>query len=149
MSAKLSFRRELRHPPSRVWRALTNSAILADWLFPNNFRAVEGENFTFKGPAQPHWDGTITGTVLSAEEPTRLSLQWKANSIDGARPLETVVTFTLEPFGSGTILLLEQDGFLPDQIRNRSGAESGWPRLLNHLEVTLQRLEGDQACTQE
>jgi uncharacterized protein YndB with AHSA1/START domain len=25
------------HPPGRVWRALTDSAALADWLMPNDF----------------------------------------------------------------------------------------------------------------
>jgi uncharacterized protein YndB with AHSA1/START domain len=40
--------------------------------------------------------------------------------------LETVVTFTLTPTGSGTRLSLVQSGFTPDQKREFGGARYGW-----------------------
>lgn len=138
--------RVLRHPPDRVWRALTDSEILADWLFPNDFLAVVGQCFTFRCPAQPHWNGVVTGTVLTLDPPHRLSIRWQADGTDGAPPLDTVVTFTLEPSGTGTHLHLVQDGFLPGQTRNLAGAQAGWPRLLAQLDLTLQHLSGDESC---
>jgi uncharacterized protein YndB with AHSA1/START domain len=149
MTARLSFTRILRHPPEKVWRALTTGAILADWLYPNDFRAVEGAAFTFHGPVQPHWNGKITGTVLTVEEHVRLSLRWRSDGVGNAPPLDTVVTFSLEPNGQGTRLTLEQDGFLPDQIRNRAGAQAGWPMLLDRLDHLLERVHGGQTCNPE
>lgn len=146
MMSALTLARSLSHPPEKVWRALTEGQILADWLFPNDFRAVAGQAFTFRSPAQPHWNGVITGTVLELERPQRLVIRWQADGVDGAPPLDTVVTFRLEPAGTGTLLHLQHEGFLPGQARNRSGAEAGWPRFLDRLDLTLQRLEGAATC---
>jgi Activator of Hsp90 ATPase homolog 1-like protein len=44
------------HPPGRVWRALTDSAALADWLMPNDFLPRVGHRFTFT--LEPVGDGT-------------------------------------------------------------------------------------------
>ncbi|MFU8853255.1 SRPBCC family protein [Micromonospora sp. SL1-18] len=37
----------LAHPPAKVWRALTDSDLLARWLMPNDFGPVPGHRFTF------------------------------------------------------------------------------------------------------
>jgi uncharacterized protein YndB with AHSA1/START domain len=33
--------RDLPHPPEKVWRALTQSALVAEWLMPNDFELKE------------------------------------------------------------------------------------------------------------
>jgi uncharacterized protein YndB with AHSA1/START domain len=38
----------LSQPPGRVWQALTDSALLARWLMPNDFKPVIGHAFTFR-----------------------------------------------------------------------------------------------------
>lgn len=40
--------REIRHPPEKVWRALTESELIASWLMPNDFWAEVGHRFTFR-----------------------------------------------------------------------------------------------------
>jgi uncharacterized protein YndB with AHSA1/START domain len=34
------------HAPERVWRALTDSAVIAKWLMPNTFEPKLGAQFT-------------------------------------------------------------------------------------------------------
>ena len=43
--------RDMTHPPEKIWRALTESALIEDWLMKNDFRPVVGHKFNFR--AQP------------------------------------------------------------------------------------------------
>jgi uncharacterized protein YndB with AHSA1/START domain len=54
--------------------------------------------------------------------------------------IDTVVTFTLRPTGSGTRLSLVQAGFKPDQKRNFGGARYGWKMMGGKLVDLLARL---------
>jgi uncharacterized protein YndB with AHSA1/START domain len=40
-------------PPERVWRALTDSAALTDWLMPNDFVPKLGRKFQFRSKPMP------------------------------------------------------------------------------------------------
>ena len=44
----LSFECDLDEPPARVWRALTEPALLAAWLMDNDFAPEAGHEFTFR-----------------------------------------------------------------------------------------------------
>ena len=45
----ISFEFDLPHSPEKVWRALTEPALLAEWLLPVfDFRLERGAAFTFK-----------------------------------------------------------------------------------------------------
>jgi len=39
------------YPPERIWRALTNSDAMADWLMPNTFEPKVGCRFQFRTDA--------------------------------------------------------------------------------------------------
>ena len=43
----------LPQPPAQVWRAITDSATLAGWMFPNDFQPRVGHRFTFRVPGNP------------------------------------------------------------------------------------------------
>ena len=34
--------RQMAHPPEKIWRALTKSHLIAEWLMKNDFEPVEG-----------------------------------------------------------------------------------------------------------
>ena len=87
----LTVERDLPHPPAKVWRALTQSALLADWLMANDFAPRVGHKFNFRSTPMPQWNGVIDCEVLAVEPEKRLSYRWAALG------LETVVTFTLTP----------------------------------------------------
>ena len=119
----LSFEFDLHHPPEKVWRALTDPALLAEWLLPViNFQLEPGAAFTFKTQPYPGWDGTVNCRMIELEERGKLSYSW----VVGDMGLDTVVTFTLTPTETGTRLSLVQSGFKPEQKQNFGGARYGW-----------------------
>jgi uncharacterized protein YndB with AHSA1/START domain len=93
------------HAPAKVWRALTEPALLAQWLMENDFQAVVGHEFSFRTKPYPGFDGVVRCKVLALEAPKLLSYSWAGGGH------ETVLTFTLAPLGSGTRLTLAHTGF--------------------------------------
>ena len=131
----LSFEFDLPHEPEKVWRALTDPALLAEWLLPSvDFKLDPGAAFTFKAPPQPGWDGDVNCQVLEIEAPRELSYRWVVGDMD------TVVTFTLTPTPSGTRLSLVQSGFRPEQKKNFGGARYGWKMMGEKLVDLLARI---------
>ncbi|MFT3926670.1 MAG: SRPBCC domain-containing protein [Myxococcales bacterium] len=131
-SESLSFEFDLKHAPSKVWRALTDPELLTEWLLPViDFKLEAGAAFMFKTQPQPGWDGTVNCQFKEIESQRKLSWSWVVGDID------TVVTFTLTPTPSGTRLSLVQSGFKPHQKQNFGGARYGWnmmgEKLLNVL----------------
>lgn len=91
----------LAHPPSRVWRALTDPGLLGRWLMPNDFQPRVGHHFTFEAGAF----GRAECEVLQIEPERLLRISWRNRSLD------TLVTWRLVPEGTGTRMLLEHSGF--------------------------------------
>ena len=122
-------------PPAQVWPALTQSATLAEWMFPNDFEPRVGHHFTFRVPAKPEvgFDGlTVRCEVLECDPPSRLVFTWSA----GAPVENTQVSFQLEPDGDGTRLLFEHSGFdltHPFGKQAFAGAGYGWAGMLEKL----------------
>jgi uncharacterized protein YndB with AHSA1/START domain len=131
----ISFEFDLHHSPTKVWRALTDPALLAEWLLPVlDFKLEPGAAFTFKAPPQAGWDGIVKCRLLEIESHRKLSYRWVVGDID------TVVLFTLTPTASGTRLSLVQSGFKPDQKKNVAGARYGWKMMGGKLVDLLGRV---------
>ena len=128
----LSFEFNLPHAPEKVWRALTDPALLAQWLLPvSDLMLAAGTAFTFKTQPMPGWDGVVNCRMLEIEAHKKLSYAWVVGEID------TVVTFTLAPTASGTHMTLVQSGFKPDQKNNFAGARYGWEMMGEKLVALL------------
>ena len=125
--------KEFPHPPEKVWRALTDSSLIAQWLMRNDFEPVTGHAFTLRADPVPNWNGIIDCQVLAIEPHKSLSYTW------GAMGVETVVTWTLTPTRAGTLLRMEQSGFRPDQRQAFQGAKVGWRNFLESLDSVLRR----------
>jgi uncharacterized protein YndB with AHSA1/START domain len=131
----ISFEFDLPHAPEKVWRALTDPALLAEWLLPVvDLKLESGAAFTFKTQAYPGWDGTVNCRFIEIEAHRKLSYRWTVPFLD------TVVTFTLTPTASGTRLSLVQSGFKPDQKRESGGARYGWKMMGEKLVDLLARI---------
>ncbi|MBX9627857.1 MAG: SRPBCC domain-containing protein [Gemmataceae bacterium] len=136
-----TIRREVRlpQPRERVWRALTDPAALAEWMFPNDFEPRVGHRFTFRVPPNPAagFDGLVVRCeVLECDPPARLAFSWSA----GGPVVGTRVSFRLEPDGGGTRLYLEHSGFdpsLPWAEEAFRGAEYGWAEMLGKLPAAV------------
>src|SRR5215216_206379 len=134
-SEAISFQFDLHHRPEKVWRALTDPVLLAEWLLPAlDLKLEPGAAFTLKAQPQPGWDGVVSCRVLEVEAPKKLSYRWVVGDLD------TVVTFALAPTASGTRLSLVQSGFKPDQKRNFGGARYGWRMMGGKLVDLLARI---------
>ena len=132
----ISFEFDLQHPPEKVWRALTEPALLAEWLLPVVDLQLEPDAaFTFRAPPQPGWDGEVNCRFLEIDLHRKLSYAWAAGDF-----IDTVVTFTLTPTPSGTRLSLVQSGFRTDQKRNVAGARYGWKMMGGKLVDLLAHL---------
>ncbi len=132
----ISFELDLQHPPQKVWRALTDPVLLADWLLPVVEGKLEpGAAFTFKTQPYPGWDGSVQCRVLESEAQKKLSYTWVVGAM-----LDTVVTFTLTPTASGTRLSLVQSGFKPEQKQNFGGARYGWKMMGGKLVDLLAKI---------
>jgi uncharacterized protein YndB with AHSA1/START domain len=131
----LSFEVDLRHSPEKVWRALTDPVLLADWLLPVvGLKLEPGAAFTLKAQAFPGWDGTVNCRMVEIEAHRKLSYTWSVPFLD------TVVTFTLTPTASGTRLSIVQSGFKPDQKQEFGGARYGWRMMGGKLVDLLARI---------
>lgn len=95
-----------RQPPEEVWRALTDSALIAEWLMPNDFVAKVGHRFTMHTQPRPGFDGVVHAEVRELDPPRRMRWGWKGG------PLDTEVVFQLEALDAGgTRLTLRHIGF--------------------------------------
>lgn len=131
----IAFEFDLKHPPEKVWRALTNPVLLSEWLLPIvNQRLAPGAQFTFNAPPQPGWDGVVNCRYLEIEVEKKLSWAWVVGEID------TVVTFTLVATDVGTKLSLVQSGFKPNQKQNFGGARYGWNMMGGKLVDLLAKI---------
>jgi len=118
--------REIAFPPEKIWRALTQPHLIAEWLMKSDFKPTVDHRFKFTGD----W-GSVDCRVTAIEPNRTLAYTWDAMG------LESVVTWTLTPTGKGTHLRMEQAGFRPDQEQAYQGAHYGWKTFFAKLEEVL------------
>jgi uncharacterized protein YndB with AHSA1/START domain len=122
--------REIAFPPEKIWRALTQPHLIEEWLMKNDFKPVPDHRFKLTA----EW-GSVDCRVLEIEPNRTLAYTWDAYG------LESTVTWTLTPAGSGTHLRMEQSGFRPDQEQAYQGAKFGWQRFFENLQQVLARAD--------
>jgi len=132
--------REMPHAPEKIWRALTGAALIADWLMENDFEPVVGRKFQFRARPMPGWSGVTNCKVVEVEPPRRLAYRWGDGS-ESESGLKTLVTWTLTPTATGTLVRMEQSGFRPQDEGGYQAMRGGWPRILEGLERVAGRRE--------
>ena len=116
---------DLPQPPERVWRTLTEPALLGRWLMENDIKPVVGHTFNFRDrPIPGAWDGIVHCTVLAVEPNKLLRYSWVGGTGDNA--LDTIVTWTLTAAGTGTRLHLSHTGFTTKNRMGYDGIGKGW-----------------------
>jgi uncharacterized protein YndB with AHSA1/START domain len=95
-------RRRFSHPPAKVWRALTDPALLRQWLSPTptaaRIDARPGGQFRYDWP-----DFFFSGPILQAAPPHRLV---HVEHFNGDTSQGPTVTTTLTPDGTGTRMIV-------------------------------------------
>lgn len=111
----------LSAPPEKVWRALTEPALLEKWLMPNDITPDVGHRFTFRTAPAPGFDGIVHCEILESERPRLLVYSWRGG------PIDTIVTWELTASSTGgTHLSLVQDGFGPEDGFTFDILDKGW-----------------------
>ncbi|MGO4856845.1 SRPBCC family protein [Arthrobacter sp. 2MCAF14] len=127
----------LPYSPAKVWRALTEPALIARWLMENDFQAIVGHQFQMRGIPVPAvgFSGLVASEVLDVETEKFLRISWRdANS---GNSLNSTVTWSITAEDTGTRLSLVHDGFNPDEpthVASHRIMSGGWrnhvfPRL--------------------
>jgi uncharacterized protein YndB with AHSA1/START domain len=126
--------RVMPHAPEKIWRALTQSALIAEWLMKNDFQPIVGHRFNFRSTPVAGWNGVADCKVLVLEPPRRLAWSQCASGEQAADGLQSVVTWTLTPVAGGTHVRMEHTGFRPQDEAGYRAMGSGWPRVVASLE---------------
>jgi uncharacterized protein YndB with AHSA1/START domain len=134
-SRSLVVERVFPHPPAKLWRALTEGPLLAQWMMNNDFEPVAGRRFQFRADPMPNWNGVVDCEVLIVEPLKSLSYNWGVGGVASSQ--QWVVRWTLTPTEGGTLLRMEQSGFSPDQQAAYQGANYGWQRFFSNLERVI------------
>ena len=123
----------LPYTMAQVWKVLTDPALIAKWLMPNDFQLEVGHQFNFNtAPIAPvQFGGTVYCEVLDFEVERSLRYSWIDRGEENG--LHSVVSWRLEPEGDGTRLSLEHEGFdanHPLQLKGYQMMSQGWKRIV-------------------
>ncbi len=138
--------RDYPHPPSVVWRAVTDPALVPRWTStgrggrPEGFAAEVGSRFRFVAKPIAGWRGIVDCEVLTADEPSLLRYTWVGD--EDAQP--TYVSYRIEETGGGARFTYEHTGFrgIPGLVMaklvlgpvRRKMLDVGLPTVLNDID---------------
>lgn len=124
---KIELSQYIPHSPAKVWRALTDPALVAKWWAAGDVKAIIGHRFTLD---MGKWGQQAC--EVTAVEPERL--------LRYSFALDTTITWRLQPEGTGTRLLLEHSGFDLDSPLAKAafeGMSNGWPSILERVSPAI------------
>jgi uncharacterized protein YndB with AHSA1/START domain len=124
------------YPPERVWVALTDPHALAEWLMPNTFKPIKGQEFQFRNdPQWPCGDAFTKCRVLEIDPPRRMVWSWLNRANDPAVPdaPPSRVTWILTPERGGTRLSLEHSGLDHERWIIATLMNTGWGIMMSRL----------------
>jgi uncharacterized protein YndB with AHSA1/START domain len=138
----------LRHPRSRVWRALTDSREFGRWfgaVFTEPFRAGATVRGKITEPGYEHIPMEIT--IERMEEERVFAWRWHPGAPepgdDFSSEPTTLVTFELEDAPGGTLLKVVESGFDRIPMARRAKAfgsnQEGWAEQVKRIERHLDR----------
>lgn len=134
---------ELKAPPARVWRALTDHREFGQW-FRVNLEAPFVPGKTTRGRiTHPGYEHVVMEVVVQKMDKERLfSFLWHPYAVDPkvdySKETPTLVEFRLEKAAAGTILHVTESGFDSVPAARRDEAfrmnDGGWTAQLKNIQ---------------
>ncbi len=90
--------REIAYPPEKIWRALTQPHLIAEWLMKNDFKPVVDHRFSLSAD----W-GAVDCRVMAVEPNKTLSYTWAAYGPRERRHLDADRGGRGDPFAHGAV----------------------------------------------
>jgi uncharacterized protein YndB with AHSA1/START domain len=134
---------EIQAPPERVWRALTDAEELSTWFQVKiEGQIAPGSDVWMTSVHPQHAGQRWPVRIVELTPPRRVVWQWHPGEVDPAadysREPRTTVTFTLEPSGHGTRLMVAETGFDKISLARRAKAyadnSQGWTEVIVWLQ---------------
>ncbi len=139
----------LAHPPTLVWKAITDPTLLRTWLMGGSFGGpTVGHTFEFRDRPRPFWDGICRCEVSEADAPRRFTLRWGT----GGKHPPSVVSWQLEPVGDRQTRVRFRHSELHGLLGwvMKKGMTKGWRGMLERsLPYVLDRLARGETPTRE
>ena len=131
----------LNAPPAKVWEALTDPAMVKQWLFGTDMSVTAwevGGKVSYKG----EWEGKSyedKGTILEIEPGKKLvSTYWSSFAGQPDEPENyQQVTYELESVEGGTKLTITQEGNKTEESAHHS--EGNWNKVLKAMKQILEK----------
>jgi uncharacterized protein YndB with AHSA1/START domain len=125
--------RRFRHSADRVWEALTQPDLLAEWFWTLDFRPQVGWRFKVEGEPAPGWRGFTDCEILALDPPRKMV--WSFACVDDAPP--STVVFELFDAPGGARLVLTHTGEVPAETR--ALLDAGWNTYVPRIDAVLDR----------
>jgi uncharacterized protein YndB with AHSA1/START domain len=139
---------ELKAPPSRIWRAITDHREFGEWFRvkldgPFAPGQVSRGRITYPGYEHLQWEAV----VVRMDAETLFSFTWHPYAIDPkldySKETPTLVEFRLEKTANGTLLRLTECGFENVPAGRRLEAfrmnDGGWTEQMKNIESHVAR----------
>jgi uncharacterized protein YndB with AHSA1/START domain len=130
MKTAIHLTRTYPYPRTKVWRAITEPALLERWLMrPEGFALTVGTRWKLISKPQPGWRGFVECEVLEVVPERRLVFSWVGN--ENGKPM--TVTFSLDDDGDdATRFTLDHVGFegISGWLLARIMMGPGWKKML-------------------
>jgi uncharacterized protein YndB with AHSA1/START domain len=134
---------ELKAPPQRVWRALTDYREFGEWFrvrMDQPFVAGQASRGRLLVPGYDHL--TFEVQVVHLQPETLFSFNWHPYAIDPksdySQEAPTLVEFRLQKSATGTLLTLTESGFdkIPAHRRDEAWRmnDGGWEEQMKNIE---------------
>jgi uncharacterized protein YndB with AHSA1/START domain len=134
---------ELKVPPSRVWKALTDYREFGEWFRVKLENPFIAGSVTRGRITYPGYEHLVFEVVVKKLEPERyFSFTWHPYAVDPkmdySKETPTLVEFRLEPIATGTLLHVTESGFdsIPQSRRDEAFRmnSGGWAEQLRNIE---------------
>jgi uncharacterized protein YndB with AHSA1/START domain len=122
----ITFERRSKHPPARLWRAITDADDVSRWMaYPARIDLRVGGDY-FVDFSRTN-EGELDGVIVKLQPERLLRYAWGTS----------VVEWAIEPEGAGSRHVFLQTGLAFRPIPDEEGLAAGWHVWLEDLEQYL------------